>query len=98
MSLAKASTALGEPVCRPEFVQRDDAVIEFEELRHPAMCLRRGDFIPNDVKMGGDVGRVVLLTGMRSVAPDIIINANGLTLQVQTWGVCVSLLTRVKLT
>lgn len=64
LSLTKASKAFGEPACRPEFVVRDDAILDFEELRHPAMCLRKEDFIPNDVKMGGEVGRVLLLTGL----------------------------------
>ena len=65
-SLAKASTALGEPACRPEFVEGDVAWIDFEELRHPALSVSagfRGDFIPNDVKLGGEVGRIALLTG-----------------------------------
>ncbi|KDQ58666.1 hypothetical protein JAAARDRAFT_193200 [Jaapia argillacea MUCL 33604] len=63
-SLAKASTALGEPVCRPEFIEGDAAWLEFKELRHPALCVRtKGDFIPNDVKLGKDVGRIALLTG-----------------------------------
>ncbi|KZT71945.1 DNA mismatch repair protein Msh6 [Daedalea quercina L-15889] len=65
-SLAKASAALGEPSCRPEFVEGDAAWVEFEELRHPALCAStglKGDFIPNDVKLGGDVGRIALLTG-----------------------------------
>ena len=64
LSLAKSSEALGEPVCRPEFVEGDGgAMLEFEELRHPALCLRSEDFIPNDVKLGGGVARVALLTG-----------------------------------
>ena len=66
-SLAKASNALGEPMCRPEFVEGDAAFVEFEELRHPALSVSAGfggDFIPNDVKLGGDVGRIALLTGM----------------------------------
>ena len=67
-SLAKSSVAIGEPSCRPEFVEGDQACVHFEELRHPALCVRegargKGDFIPNDVKLGGDVGRIVLLTG-----------------------------------
>jgi DNA mismatch repair protein MSH6 len=65
-SLAKSSAALGEPFCRPEFVDGDAAFVDFEELRHPALCVStglKGDFIPNDVKLGGDVGRIVLLTG-----------------------------------
>lgn len=61
-SLAKSSSALGEPSCRPEFVEGDASLVDFEELRHPALCVRN-DFIPNDVKLGGDVGRIALLTG-----------------------------------
>lgn len=64
-SLAKSSAALGDPVCRPEFVEGDAAFIEFKNLRHPALCTRPGlgDFIPNNVKLGKDVGRIALLTG-----------------------------------
>jgi DNA mismatch repair protein MSH6 len=62
-SLAKASSVLGEPMCRPEFVESDAAFVDFEELRHPALCLKATDFIPNDVKLGGDSGKVALLTG-----------------------------------
>lgn len=62
-SLAKSSSALGEPSCRPEFVENaDQAFVDFKELRHPALVLQ-DDFIPNDVKLGGNVGRMVLLTG-----------------------------------
>lgn len=55
----------GEPVCRPEFVEGDAAWVEFKDLRHPALCVRSGlkDFIPNNVKLGRDVGRIALLTG-----------------------------------
>jgi hypothetical protein len=65
LSLAKSSSAMGEPVCRPQLVEGDAAWMEFEELRHPALCVRPGmkDFIPNDVKLGGDAGRIALLTG-----------------------------------
>jgi DNA mismatch repair protein MSH6 len=65
-SLYKSSVALGEPSCRPEFVDGDAAFIDFEELRHPALTVSsglKGDFIPNDVKLGGEVGRMILLTG-----------------------------------
>jgi DNA mismatch repair protein MSH6 len=65
-SLAKSSAALGEPSCRPELVEGEAAFVEFEELRHPALCVSsslKGDFIPNDVRLGGDVGRIALLTG-----------------------------------
>ncbi|GJJ14893.1 hypothetical protein Clacol_009163 [Clathrus columnatus] len=62
LSLAKSSVALGEPVCRPEFIEADFAFIDFEELRHPALCVKN-DFIPNDVQLGNQVGRIALLTG-----------------------------------
>jgi len=64
-SLAKSSNALGEPICRPQLVEGDAAWVEFEDLRHPALCVRPGmkDFIPNNVKLGGEVGRIALLTG-----------------------------------
>lgn len=73
ISLAKSSEALGEPACRPEFIDVEEdqskgesvgASLEFEELRHPAMCMRADNFIPNDVRLGGGVARVALLTGM----------------------------------
>ncbi|KAH9994684.1 hypothetical protein BJV77DRAFT_1059906 [Russula vinacea] len=58
-SLAKSSNALGEPACRPQFVEGDVAWVDFEELRHPAMALRtKNDFIPNNVKLGGEVMRM----------------------------------------
>ncbi|PFH50600.1 hypothetical protein AMATHDRAFT_80735 [Amanita thiersii Skay4041] len=64
-SLAKASIALGEPTCRPEFVEGDSALVDFEELRHPTLCLSTSlkSFIPNNVKLGGDVAKITLLTG-----------------------------------
>lgn len=62
LSLAKASKALGEPICRPELIDADHAFLDFEELRHPALSVKT-DFIPNDVQLGGQVGRIALLTG-----------------------------------
>ena len=61
-SLALASADLDEPKCRPVFVESEHAFVDFKDLRHPAMCLR-SDFIPNDVQMGGEKERTVLLTG-----------------------------------
>ncbi|KAI5996268.1 DNA mismatch repair protein Msh6 [Pisolithus albus] len=62
-SLAKSSIAIGEPSCRPEFVEGEAAFVEFEELRHPTLSALRDNFIPNDIKLGGAMGRIVLLTG-----------------------------------
>ncbi|CAG8467250.1 7721_t:CDS:10 [Acaulospora colombiana] len=64
LSLAKSSSALGEPCCRPQFVQEGPSVLEFEELRHP--CIVSGvanDFIPNDTFVGGNQPNIILLTG-----------------------------------
>ena len=67
-SLAKSSSAIGEPSCRPVFLENEDTMMDFKELRHPTLCLSTNlkSFIPNDVKMGGDVGKVILLTGRLS--------------------------------
>jgi len=61
-SLAKSSSSMGQPSCRPEFAESDEAFIDFEELRHPAIAAR-DSFIPNDIKLGGKSERVMLLTG-----------------------------------
>ena len=41
------------------------AFVDFEELRHPTLSMSANvrDFIPNDIKLGGDYGRIALLTG-----------------------------------
>lgn len=81
LSLAKSSADMDEPKCRPKIVESDSAFIDFEQLRHPCMSLRT-DFISNNVQLGKDVARQVLLTGpntagkstlMRSTAMGIIL-------------------------
>ncbi|KAH9848373.1 DNA mismatch repair protein Msh6 [Lenzites betulinus] len=108
-SLAKSSSALGEPACRPELVEGDAAFIEFEALRHPALCgsgSLKGAFIPNDVKLGGDVGKIALLTGpnmggkstaMRMTAAGIIMAQLGMHVPAQKARLCPvdSILTRM---
>ncbi|KZT01205.1 DNA mismatch repair protein Msh6 [Laetiporus sulphureus 93-53] len=105
-SLAKSSSALGEPSCRPELVEGDAAFVEFEELRHPSLCVStglKGDFIPNDVKLGGDVGRIALLTGtgkstaMRMTATGVIMAQLGMLVPARKAKLCPvdSILTRM---
>ncbi|PCH35419.1 DNA mismatch repair protein Msh6 [Wolfiporia cocos MD-104 SS10] len=108
-SLAKSSSALGEPCCRPEFVEGDAAWVDFEELRHPALCVStglKGDFIPNNVKLGGDVGRIALLTGpnmggkstaMRMTATGVIMAQLGMFVPARKARLCAvdSILTRM---
>ncbi|GAA5968892.1 hypothetical protein JCM11641_000769 [Rhodosporidiobolus odoratus] len=63
LSLSKSSAALGEPCVRPEIIEGDTAIVEFEELRHPCVLSASSDFIPNDVSIGGDAKNLMLLTG-----------------------------------
>ncbi|EIW78648.1 DNA mismatch repair protein Msh6 [Coniophora puteana RWD-64-598 SS2] len=96
-SLSKSSSALGEPMCRPEFVEGDAASMEFEELRHPTLSLLKDTFIPNDVKLGGEVGRIALLTGpnmggkstvMRMTATGVIMAQLGMFVPAKSARIC----------
>ncbi|KAH7923446.1 DNA mismatch repair protein Msh6 [Leucogyrophana mollusca] len=96
-SLAKSSSALGEPSCRPEFVEGDAASIEFEELRHPTLASLRESFIPNDIRLGAGGGRVALLTGpnmggkstvMRMTATGVIMAQLGMLVPAKSARLC----------
>jgi DNA mismatch repair protein MSH6 len=65
--------AIGYPSCRPVFVEDERSVLEFEELRHPCMFESVGDFIPNDVKLGGDSPRMNLLTGANAAGKSTVL-------------------------
>ena len=71
--LAKASSALGEPSCRPDFVDDERSVIEFEDLRHPCMLPNVTDFIPNDVRLGGGTPNINLLTGANAAGKSTVL-------------------------
>ena len=73
ISLAKSSSALGEPSCRPVFVDDERSVVNFEELRHPCMLNTVADFIPNDVTLGGDEAKINLLTGANAAGKSTIL-------------------------
>ncbi|KAI0204366.1 DNA mismatch repair protein msh6 [Astrocystis sublimbata] len=73
VSLAKASSSLGEPSCRPEFVDEERSVVEFTELRHPCMLNTVDDFIPNDIVLGGDSAKIDLLTGANAAGKSTIL-------------------------
>lgn len=73
ISLAKASSTLGQPSCRPTFVDEERSVVEFEELRHPCMINTVDDFIPNDVRLGGDTAKINLLTGANAAGKSTIL-------------------------
>ncbi|KAI7863174.1 muts domain V-domain-containing protein [Spinellus fusiger] len=61
VSLSKGSSRLGEPACRPQFLDQEESVAEFDELRHP--CVIPGDFVPNNVHLGKDSATMIILTG-----------------------------------
>ena len=73
ISLAKASSALGQPSCRPVFVDDERSVLEFEELRHPCLLSSVGDFIPNDVMLGGQRANIDLLTGANAAGKSTVL-------------------------
>ena len=73
ISLAKASSSLGQPSCRPEFANDERSVMEFEELRHPCLVSSVEDFIPNDVKLGGKQPNIDLLTGANAAGKSTVL-------------------------
>ncbi|KAI8947853.1 DNA mismatch repair protein msh6 [Xylaria longipes] len=73
VSLAKASSSLGEPSCRPVFVDEERSVVEFTELRHPCMLNTVDDFIPNDIVLGGNSANINLLTGANAAGKSTIL-------------------------
>jgi DNA mismatch repair protein MSH6 len=79
ISLAKSSTALGQPSCRPVFVDQERSVVDFEELRHPCMLNSVDDFIPNDIQLGGDGAKINLLTGANAAGKSTVLRMVSLT-------------------
>ena len=77
MSLAKASSGLGDPCCRPTFVDDERSVLEFEGLRHPCMLPNVMDFIPNDIKLGGETANINMLTGANAAGKSTILRMVG---------------------
>jgi DNA mismatch repair protein MutS len=60
---ALAELAARHGYCRPEIVQ--DPVFECEAGRHPVLdaLLAPGQFVPNNVQLGGNSGSILLITG-----------------------------------
>ncbi len=61
--LSFARLALENRYCRPQIVSDD--VIEIEEGRHPVVerIQRQERFVPNDVRLGGEAPRFMMITG-----------------------------------
>jgi DNA mismatch repair protein MSH6 len=81
IGLARASASLGSPVCRPKFRAGSIGMVDFRELRHPSLAVKR-DFIPNDITLGAS-NRVVLLTGQKSCSSVV---QTLFLVQARTWG------------
>ncbi|KAF8540991.1 hypothetical protein BDD12DRAFT_830791 [Trichophaea hybrida] len=73
IGLAKASESLGINRCRPTFVEDKRTVLDFEELRHPCMVSSVDDFIPNDIKLGGSLPKITLLTGANAAGKSTVL-------------------------
>jgi DNA mismatch repair protein MSH6 len=73
VSLAKASSSLGEPACRPVFIDEERSIVHFEELRHPCMLNTVDDFIPNNITLGGGEAKINLLTGANAAGKSTIL-------------------------
>lgn len=58
-----ASLAAGGRYCRPEMT--DEPVLDIREGRHPVLDRLQpaGQFVPNDIRLGGTCGRIQLITG-----------------------------------
>ncbi len=58
-----ATLAVSAGYCRPEITQ--DTALDIREGRHPVLDRLKpsGEFVPNDVQIGGPFGRVQLITG-----------------------------------
>ena len=74
IALSKASSNLGQPSCRPTFIDDESSrtIVEFDDLRHPCM-LHVDSFIPNDVSLGGSSANIGLLTGANAAGKSTIL-------------------------
>ncbi len=62
VALAAAELAAAQGYVRPEFV--DDGILQIEGGRHPVVEASGGErFVPNDCRLGGDHGQIMILTG-----------------------------------
>ncbi len=73
ISLARGSSSLGSPSCRPVFLDQERSVLEFEELRHPCVLPNVTDFIPNTISLGGAQPNLSLLTGANAAGKSTIL-------------------------
>ncbi|RLV93366.1 DNA mismatch repair protein MSH6 [Spathaspora sp. JA1] len=77
LALSKVSGTIGYPSCRPKFVESDRGYINFHELRHPCFVSTR-EFIPNDIRLGGDQPHFGLLTGANAAGKSTLMRTTAL--------------------
>ena len=65
--------SLGQPSCRPEFVDSDRSVLDLRDLRHPCLLSNVDDFIPNDITLGGSTENITLLTGANAAGKSTVL-------------------------
>jgi DNA mismatch repair protein MutS len=75
-----AAVAARRNYCRPTLV--DEPVLDIRDGRHPVIesLLASGQFVPNDVVMGPDAGRVMVVTGPNMAGKSTYIRQAALTL------------------
>ncbi len=73
ISLAQASANLGPTYCRPEFTDEERTVVEFGDLSHPCMISTVSNFIANDIRLGGGVANINLLTGANAAGKSTVL-------------------------
>ncbi|KAJ9101552.1 hypothetical protein QFC19_005049 [Naganishia cerealis] len=77
IALTKTSETLGQPSCRPQFVEADTGLIDFKDLRNPCF-VTSGEFIPNDVSLGGDEAHFGLLTGANAAGKSTLMRTTAM--------------------
>lgn len=77
ISLTRASELIGYPSCKPKFVESSNGFINFKDLRNPVYQGTK-EFIPNDVKLGGEEAKFGLLTGANAAGKSTLMRTTAL--------------------
>jgi DNA mismatch repair protein MutS len=74
-----AELAARQGYCRPEMTT--EPILEIETGRHPVLdaIMAQGEFVPNDVQLGPDHGRILLITGPNMAGKSTYIRQVALT-------------------
>lgn len=78
IALTRTSETIGYPSCRPRFrAIGAKGYLAFDDLRHPCFA-GKGEFIPNDVHLGGDNANFGLLTGANAAGKSTLMRTTAL--------------------